>query len=182
MSVLDICKMIISSPYAWIGATIVLSLIQISPLKLDPWTWIGNAFNKDVLQKIAAIEKQMDDRIDKVEQRIDKVEAGVDLANKKCDKYSAQREEDKVVNTRRRILRFNDELIDERPHTRESFKQILKDISYYKNYCSLHEGFCNDQANAAIRNINREYDVHCKNHSFAASEEDDDYTEGEIGL
>ena len=56
MSVLDICKMIISSPYVWIGATIVLSLIQISPLKLDPWTWIG-----------------MDDLIYKVDERIDKV-------------------------------------------------------------------------------------------------------------
>ena len=155
MNLLDLAQTVITSPQWWIIVGVVLSLIQISPLKLDPWTWIGNAFNKDVLAKIETIEK-----------RIEKVEEGVDLANNKCDQYSAQREEDKVVATRRRILNFNDELIWEKPHSKETFDQVLRDITYYESYCDSHRGFCNSQANAAIRNINRTYDKCCEDHSF----------------
>ncbi len=169
MSLLNILQTLISSPAWWIGVVIVLSLIQISPIKLDPWTWIGNAFNKDVLDKMNQLEK-----------RIDKVEEGVDAANKKCDKYSAQREEDKVVATRRRILNFNDELVwRDKPHSKETFDQVLKDITYYENYCDAHKGFCNSQANAAIRNINREYDERCKDHSFMNPEQEKEIKEHE---
>ena len=155
MNLLDLAQTVITSPQWWILVGVVLSLIQVSPIKLDPWTWIGNAFNKDVLH-----------RIDELEKRIDKVEEGVDLANNKCDQYSAQREEDKVVATRRRILNFNDELIWEKPHSKETFDQVLRDITYYESYCDSHRGFCNSQANAAIRNINRTYDKCCEDHSF----------------
>ena len=155
MNLLNLAQTVLTSPQWWIIVGVVLSLIQISPLKLDPWTWIGNAFNKDVLAKIATLEK-----------RIEKVEEGVDLANNKCDQYSAQREEDKVVATRRRILNFNDELIWEKPHSKETFDQVLRDITYYESYCDSHRGFCNSQANAAIRNINRTYDKCCEDHSF----------------
>lgn len=155
MNLLDLAQTVITSPQWWIIVGVVLSLIQISPLKLDPWAWIGNAFNKDVLAKIATLEK-----------RIEKVEEGVDLANNKVDQYSAQREEDKVVATRRRILNFNDELIWEKPHSKETFDQVLRDITYYESYCDSHRGFCNSQANAAIRNINRTYDKCCEDHSF----------------
>lgn len=161
MSALDLIHMVITSPVWWIGVVAVLSIIQIAPIKLDPWTWIGNAFNKDVLNQITQLEK-----------RIDKVEEGVDLANNKCDQYSAQREEDKVVATRRRILNFNDELIWEKPHSKETFDQVLRDITYYESYCDAHKGFCNSQANAAIRNINRTYDKCCEDHSFINPEQE----------
>ena len=169
MSALDLIHLLISSPAWWIGVVIVLSLIQISPIKLDPWTWIGNAFNKDVL-----------DMINQLEKRIDKVEEGVDLANNKCDQYSAQREEDKVVATRRRILNFNDELIWEKPHSKETFDQVLRDITYYESYCDSHKGFCNSQANAAIRNINRTYDKCCEDHSFINPEQEKENDKNEI--
>ena len=155
MSVFDLCQRVISSPQTWICLVAVMSLVQVSPLKINPWAWIGNALNKDIREQIAELDK-----------RINKVEEGVKLANDKCDQYSAQREEDKCVSTRRRILNFNDELIWEKPHSIESFKQILKDITYYENYCDEHKGFCNAQATAAIKNIRRTYDENCKEHSF----------------
>lgn len=147
MSVLDIVQKIIQSPQTWILLAVVLSLIQISPLKLDPWTWIGNAFNKDVFAKMEELES-----------RINKVENGVNLANEKCDKYEAQREEDKIVQTRIRILRFNDELLHKKRHSKETFDQVLKDVKSYEKYCDEHEDFENEQAVRAIINVRRCYD------------------------
>ena len=147
MSVFDIVQMVITSPQWWICLVIILSAIQISPLELDPWTWIGNAFNKDVFA-----------RIDKLEKRIDEIEDGVNLANHKCDKYEAQRKEDKAVMACIRILKFNDELLHKRRHSKETFDQILKDIGFYEKYCDEHEDFENERAVRAIVNVRRCYD------------------------
>lgn len=147
MSVFDLIQTAISSPQAWIILVIILSVIQISPLELDPWSWIGNAFNKDIFA-----------RIDELEKRIDEIEDGVNLANNKCDKYEAQREEDKAVMACIRILRFNDELLHKKRHSKETFDQILKDVKFYETYCDEHENFENERAVRAIVNVRRCYD------------------------
>lgn len=147
MSVFDIVQMVITSPQWWICLVIALSLIQISPLKLDPWTWIGNAFNKDVFA-----------RMDELEKRIDEIETGVNLANYKCDRYEAQREEDKAVMACIRILRFNDELLHKKRHSKETFDQILKDVKFYEKYCDDNKDFENERAVRAIKNVRRCYD------------------------
>lgn len=147
MSVLDIVQRIIQSPYPWVLLVLVLSLIQISPLKLDPWAWIGNAFNKDVFTKM-----------DELEKRIDEIENGVNLANNKCDRYEAQRVEDKAVMACIRILRFNDELLHKKRHSKETFDQILKDVKFYEKYCDDNKDFENERAVRAIKNVRRCYD------------------------
>lgn len=147
MSVFDIVQMVITSPQWWICLVIILSAIQISPLELDPWTWIGNAFNKDMFA-----------RIDELEKRIDEVEQGVNLALVKCDKYEAQREEDKAVMACIRILRFNDELLHKKRHSKETFDQILKDVKFYEKYCEDNDDFENERAVRAIVNVRRCYD------------------------
>ena len=147
MSVYDIIQKVISSPQAWIILVIILSVIQISPLELDPWSWIGNAFNKDIFA-----------RIDELEKRIDEIENGVKLANEKCDKYEAQREEDKAVMACIRILRFNDELLHKKRHSKETFDQILKDVKFYEKYCEDNDDFENERAVRAIVNVRRCYD------------------------
>ena len=139
----------------WIVVIVVLSAIQISPLKINPWAWIGNALNKDILEKIENLEN-----------RIDVVEQGIALANEKCDRYEARRDEDKTIQTRIRILKFNDELLREQLHSEESFNQCLEDITHYNNYCDLHKGFCNEKADMAIENIRRAYQECCEKHNF----------------
>ena len=45
--------------------------------------------------------------------------------------------------TRRRILRFNDELLQKIKHSKEMFDDTLKDITDYDNYCRTHPDFKN---------------------------------------
>ena len=49
--------------YLTIGIVVLLSLIEISPLKLNPWdrllSWIGSKLNSSTEKRLAAVEKQL---------------------------------------------------------------------------------------------------------------------------
>jgi len=49
--------------YLTIGIVVLLSLIEISPLKLNPWdrllSWIGSKLNSTTEKRLAAVEKQL---------------------------------------------------------------------------------------------------------------------------
>ena len=59
---------------------------------------------------------------------------------------------------RYRILRFNDEIIQEVRHTKEHFDQILEDIDNYEKFCKENPDFPNNKAVLAIKNIKDVYD------------------------
>lgn len=127
----------------------LLTLVQIAPVKIDPWSALANAlgraFNGEVLKRLNKLEKSLEAHI-----RVDD--------ERNADSY------------RRRILQFNTELIMETPaHTREDFIDILADIDSYETYCRGHTEYKNNRCVHAIANIKREYDEHLKDHDFANS-------------
>lgn len=67
---------------------------------------------------------------------------------------------------RTQILRFNDELLHDRRHTKEHFDEILGTIKDYEGYCSTHKNFPNGKCVHAIDNINRVYDELLESHDF----------------
>lgn len=129
-------------------AALLLSAIQIAPIRIDPWTaiirWIGKIMIGDLPAQIAALEKNMADRISGVEKKLGEVEAKED--------------ERDAVNKRVRILRFEDELQRGQFHTKDSFDQVLScDITDYENYCREHPGFKNNQTAATVEHIKKIY-------------------------
>lgn len=121
----------ISEIIGWSGGGLVLllSLIQIAPLKLNPWSWlarkIGKAINGEVLEKV----KELDLKIDAVDKK-------TELLSKKEDMKTA-------VQCRARILRFGDEILHGVQHSKEHFDSVLLDITDYQQYCCTHEDFAN---------------------------------------
>lgn len=120
---------------------VLMTLIQISPVKLNPWSWFGNQINKDLLAEI----KTMKSEIDTIRDENREVHA------KDC---------------RVRILRFADEIYLEQPHSQEHFKQILGDITHYERYCESHPEFENQIAVAAIEQITESYNKRLRKHDF----------------
>lgn len=131
----------------------LLTMIQIAPIKINPWTWIargiGRAFNADVLKELNEMKQEHKDTRSKLEDHI------------KTDS------ENRADERRANILRFNNELIREIPHTREEFLEILADIDVYERYCKEHPDYKNNRAVHAIANIGRVYDDRLKKHDFA---------------
>lgn len=119
------------------GALILLmTIIQIAPIKVNPWSAIGRAIgraiNGEVLEKVETLTKEV-------------------KQNKADD------DEQWVTLSRTHILRFGDELLHGVSHSKEHFDQVLDDISKYENYCKNHQNYPNGKAIATIKQIKKTY-------------------------
>ena len=127
------------------GVLLLLTLIQIAPIKVDPWTAIfraiGRAFNAELLEEVRDVRSTLDNHIKADDER-------------NADEHRA------------RILRFNNELIREIPHTKEEFIDVLADIDYYESYCRDHPDYKNNRAVFAIANIGKSYTERLEKHDF----------------
>ena len=127
------------------GLVLLLTIIQITPIKLNPWTalakTIGRAINADVLDELKDVRSRLDDHI--------QMDA-----------------EGKADERRTRILHFNNELVRGIPHTKEEFIDIMADIDDYEAYCRAHPEYKNNRATHAIANIGRVYDERLQKHDF----------------
>lgn len=122
-------------------AVVVASLVEISPIKINPWSWLGNTLNKDLIKKLEKVEK--------------------DVAEVKREVG-----ESTAVTSRYRILRFDDEILHGIMHTKEHFDQILLDIDVYESFCDEHPDFKNNLAIMAIRHIKEVYEKCSRENSF----------------
>lgn len=131
---------------------ILLSIVEISPIKINPWTalakWVGRAINADVMKELEAVK------------------ASQTITQERLDAHISANEQREADNSRARILRFNNELLRDIPHTKEEFVEALKDIDEYKRYCDEHPHYKNERASHAIANIGRVYDERLKRHDF----------------
>ena len=73
-----------------------------------------------------------------------------------------------AINCRVRILRFADELVDGRRHSKDSFDQVLADITDYNHYCASHPDFKNNQTAATAEHIEHTYKKCMEERSFVA--------------
>lgn len=130
-----------------LGLAAVLTLIQIAPVKIDPWTAIGKALgralNGDVLEEVKATKARLEAHIRMDDQRA-------------ADHHRA------------RILVFNTELLRHQRHTREEFIEILSEIDQYENYCKEHPEYKNSRCVHAVKNIGRVYDALLETGDFLA--------------
>lgn len=119
------------------GLTLVLmTLIQITPIKVNPWTWLGRTIGR-------AINGEVLDRVDVLANDVR------ELKDEDAEQWASL--------SRSHILRFGDELLHGVPHSKEHFDQILLDISKYEAYCDEHPKYKNDIANATIKQIKNTY-------------------------
>lgn len=129
-----------------------MTLIQISPIKVNPWSAmaraIGRAINKDVLDGLAEVKADQ-----KETRRI--LDGHIEMDDtRNADAH------------RTRILQFNNELLRDIPHTREDFIEVLEEIDFYEKFCAAHPDYKNNRCTHAIANISRVYDDRLVKHDF----------------
>jgi hypothetical protein len=98
---------------------LVLSLVEISPIKINPWSTLCKW-----LQKQLSLDEIKEDLMD---------------------------------SRRTRIIRFDDELIEKRPHRKDMFDAILVDCDKYEKFCKEHHGYINSVADDSIHHIKEVY-------------------------
>lgn len=115
---------------------VLMTLVQISPVKINPWSWIGRvigrAINGEVLEKVDNLSNDV--------------------------KHNKEDDDEKWASlSRTHILRFGDEILHGVNHSKEHFDQIMRDISNYEQYCDTHPNYLNGVAHATIQQIKKAY-------------------------
>ena len=135
----------------WVAAGLAALSVVIEfnkKIKFNPLSaalrWIGKRTNGELTEKI-----------DKMEKKIDSLEGSIgDL------------ERNDIIDCRREILQFADELRRGVKHSQETFDQILSDIDAYDKYCDKHAEFKNNKTIAARKKILEIYSKRLDDNDF----------------
>ncbi len=123
-------------------------IIQIAPVKIYPWEWIGKK-----VRNIVGVED--------LGKEISKVQGSVGDLKTDMESFKLEMRSDADLKgakeARVRILRFSDELINNAWHSQEMFGNVLDDITAYNRYCQNHPEFENERTVQAEANIKKVY-------------------------
>ena len=144
---MSFAEMTLSELCGWIiGGIVALSaIIQIAPIKLNPWSWIAKKIGR-------AVNKELIDKVDNMESELKVMKNSQDERNAK--------------NARTKILEFGDELYHDIKHSKESFDDILDIITEYEQYCKDHPDFKNKRTERTEKHIIETYDKCREEHTF----------------
>ena len=152
MTIKQIVDMISADGSKWLLIIfIVTSLVQISPLKLNPWTalanWLGKALNRPVLDKVDHVDKK------------------IDAVDKKLNEHIIDSESQALQSTRSEILSFGSSIISGKNYNKEKFDFMISKCDKYEKYCK-DNNVANGVADATIKEIRRIYSLRLADGSF----------------
>lgn len=81
----------------------------------------------------------------------------IDGVRKDLDDLRAEIKKGDVLQARRRILRFNDELLSGAKHSKEAFDDIVEDLDLYEKFTGTHPDFINNKCVLAKQHIKDTY-------------------------
>lgn len=142
---------------------VLFTVLQIAPVKINPWSWIGKLISKFfgwLGKRIGkAINGEVITELGEIKDRLSELE-------KHDQQQDVTRAEDKALDARRRILQFADEIRRKVRHSEEHFNNVFEDIKYYKTYCEEHKDFANDRARISIKIIEDTYEKCTRENDF----------------
>ena len=131
MTIQAIIQLIKSSPTIQAALfVLLLSLVEISPIKINPWSFIGG-----IIGKLIGI-KALLDKVDAIDKKVD---------------------ENHATEIRCRILNFENELQEGRKKSKDSWDQVMDDIRRYEIYTKEHPEFKNNITVASTNHIIHKY-------------------------
>lgn len=157
MSVYDIIKLLLDNWGKALGIVVVLSMIiQVTPIKINPWSAIGRQlktfFLSDILQEI----KEM--------------KADIKATEEKLDKHIQENNEETARKWRHDILEFCNQELNHKRHTKEQWDDVLPSCAEYERFCERNN-IINEKATKAIKELNRRYEMHMANEDFLEENE-----------
>lgn len=136
-----------------IGILIILAgMIKVPKMELNIWNSLGRVIGRSIN--------------DEVMERVQELKSIVNELQTEVQRIQKEEELERARQARQRILRFNDEILFEKRHSKEHFDEILDDINTYEEYCRTHEDYENNKAVLAIATIKEVYRDCLKTHDF----------------
>ena len=129
------------------------------------WEIIKSLVDK-ILQKKRVTNEELAESLNEIRKGYDSQQKDIDSLKISIDKMRESESIKDAQAARRRILRFNDELLRSIDHSKEYFDDILEDIKIYNRYCDEHKDFANGKTVMAKKNIEHCYEQCMEKHSF----------------
>ena len=104
--------------------------------------------------------------LDEISEKLDDQRKDLDKLKNEYTRMQGEEALKDVQSARRRILRFNDELLRGEEHSKEYFDDVLEDLKTYDGYVSSHPNFLNGKTEMAEKNIKRCYELCMEKRSF----------------
>ena len=167
MTLQELFESLVNSGGFWAAVVFcALILIEITPIKLNPWSWfgkiIGKAFTGEVMKEMGALKTDMSG----LKKDIGGLNQEIKDIKQDIGDIREEAKEREATNRRARILEFGDEILHDVDYSKEHWDSVLMDISEYENYCDDHPHYMNNVARATIRHIKDMYQKHLSNDDF----------------
>ncbi len=143
-------------------AGIIASLVEVSPLHINPWSAVARAI-RDALgvNELKEELKRVHENMDSLDRKIESYGEGMDELDRKIDTFRLEekknRERKEADDTRRRIIWRNYEITHGYDYDGEMFNSVWADVNFYKHHCQENPDYKNSQADSAIANLTRVY-------------------------
>ena len=161
----------ILASFCWLTVGIFSVGQKFAPQGKKPWSillsFIGREINAEIIQsqkemseRIDALDKKLENIQQDMSDRIDAIDEKIVTTDKKLDKNVA-------ISARVRILRFGDELQEDKKLSKGRFDQALADINSYDEYCAKHSDFKNGVTEPTSSFIKEQYQERLRKHDFS---------------
>jgi len=141
------------SVYGWFGIVIaLLSVVQISPIKIAPLSWlakkVGNACNRETNDTV----KRLTTELAETKKIVADLTSALTEVKRIC-------EENDTKAARERILWFGDELVyqPEKKHSKDRWDSVVQYINDYDDYSDKHPEFKNHITDSTTKMIMESY-------------------------
>jgi hypothetical protein len=135
---------------------ILLTMIQISPIKWNPWdsifSWFGKKINKNISDQLNETNKN------------------VKSIQEELDEHIQRSRQKEIDDTRNEILDFANACMNHRRHTQEQFKFIISQCDKYELYMEQYR-MKNGVITSAITEIKTIYQKCIQENSFLKGDE-----------
>lgn len=136
-----------------IGLIIILAgMIKIPKMELNIWNTLGRIIGRSINGEVMKQVSDMNLKVNNIQGEVKTIQKEAEL--------------ERVRQARQRILRFNDEILFNKRHSKEHFDEILDSIDVYEDYCRTHEDYENNKAVLAIATIREVYKNCLKTRDF----------------
>lgn len=137
----------------WIFLAFITFVEKVAPKGKKPWTALFTFIGKLITKDFAETQQRMIERMDALSDKVEDVARSVD--------------ETRAIAARVRILRFGDDLLEGKTHSKDTFDQTLLDIDNYERYCKAHSDFKNHVTESTSAFIQEQYRERLRKHDFS---------------
>ena len=122
--------------------------------------------SKKIIEMIQKLDEKFDEKIAELDNRSNQRNEKLNI---KIDKLDNEMGERGTIECRVRILKFMDEILEGWEHSKDSYNQVMQDITNYERYCAQHPLFKNHQTVATIAHIKADYQERLEKNDFKVS-------------